>query len=209
MGTDFGGLRCSPEFASNSRARPTARCLFNLLGTRASCAAVLISSSRAAVVVPLDFLLLSYQRISSSHFSSAAGRSCSLHRSGTRIGRTSALRFTYSEDPNDRPNVAALPDLMVLLQERCRSFRVLSKLRLHNMDLFALFQNIVNWFFTQRTEQVFECVVRDNMVLFFYTTQSRARKLSRTAPIRNPVVFLSLSVNLADSLVNVGGCPKP
>ena len=36
------------------------------------------------------------------------------------------------------------------------------------MDLFALFQSIVNGFFTQRTELLFESVVRDNVVLIFH-----------------------------------------
>ena len=30
------------------------------------------------------------------------------------------------------------------------------------MDSFALFQNIVNWFLTEWTELLFECVVRDS-----------------------------------------------
>ena len=76
-----------------SRARCLmARCCSNSLGTRASSAAVLMSSSRVAVVVPLD-LLRSCRRTSPSHFSSPAGRSCSLHRSGTRICRRNAVRF--------------------------------------------------------------------------------------------------------------------
>ena len=35
--------------------------------------------------------------------------------------------FLHLEDPNDRQNVTALQDLMVLLQERYRSFHFLSK----------------------------------------------------------------------------------
>ena len=40
--------------------------------------------------------------------------------------------FLHSEDPSDGPNVTAPQDLMVLLQERCRSFRFLSKLRVQH-----------------------------------------------------------------------------
>ena len=40
--------------------------------------------------------------------------------------------FLHSEEPNDGPNVTAPQDLMVLLQERCRSFRFLSKLRVQH-----------------------------------------------------------------------------
>ena len=95
-----------------------ARCCSNSLGTRASSAAVLMSSSRVAVVVPLD-LLRSHRRTSSSHFSSPAGRSCSLHRSGTRMCRRKMpCVFHHSEDPNDGPNVRAPQDLRVLLKER-------------------------------------------------------------------------------------------
>ena len=40
--------------------------------------------------------------------------------------------FSSTQRINDGPNVAAPPDLMVLLQERCRSFRVLSRLRVQH-----------------------------------------------------------------------------
>ena len=36
------------------------------------------------------------------------------------------------------------------------------------MDMFAIFQNIVNKFCTQRTELLIKCVVRDNVVLIFH-----------------------------------------
>ena len=55
---------------------------------------------------------------STSHFSSPAGRSCSSHRSGTRICRRSALFFFfYTSDQNDGPNVKVRGDLMELLQD--------------------------------------------------------------------------------------------
>ena len=54
-----------------------------------------MSSSTAAVVIPYH-LLLSCRRTSSSHFSSPAGRCCSLHRSGTMMCRTRALRLPHS-----------------------------------------------------------------------------------------------------------------
>ena len=95
-----------------SRAPFMARCCSNSLGTRASSTTVLLSSSRVAVVVPLD-LLCSYRRTSSSHFSSPAGRSCSLHRSGTKICRRKMpCVFHHSEDPDDGPkrHSASRPD---------------------------------------------------------------------------------------------------
>ena len=61
-------------------------------------AAVMMSSSRPAVVVPID-LLISYRRSSSSHFSSPAGSSCRLHRSGTKSRRRRALRFPPQRIP--------------------------------------------------------------------------------------------------------------
>ena len=139
-----------------------ARCCSNSHGTRASSAALLMSSSTAAVVVPLH-LLLSYQRTSSSHFSSPAGRSCSLHQSGTGICRKSALRLPPLRGSQRRTKrrSASRPD--------GAAPRMISKLSLFqsqmcNMDLFALFQNIVS----QRTELLIECFVRDNVVSIFH-----------------------------------------
>ena len=75
-----------------SRARFMGKYCSNSLGTRNSSTAVLMSLSRAPVVVPLDWLL-SYRLTSASHFSSLVGGSCCLHRSGARICRRSALHF--------------------------------------------------------------------------------------------------------------------
>ena len=86
-----------------SRARFMARCCSNSPGTRGSSAAVLLSSSRAVVVTPLD-VVLSYRWTSSSHFSSPAGRSCNLHRSGTKICRDGALRFPPLRGSQRRTN---------------------------------------------------------------------------------------------------------
>ena len=124
-----------------SRARIMARCCSNSLGTRASSAAVLMSSSRAAVVVPLDLL-------------------------EPRFVAEELFALLHSEDPNDVPNVSALPDLMVLLKERSSKLSLSVKAR--STDLFALFLNIVNWFCTQRTELSVKCSVRDDVVLIFH-----------------------------------------
>ena len=130
------------------RARFMARCCSNSRGTRASSAAVLMSLSRA-VVVPLD-LLLSYRRTSSSHFSSPARRSCSLHRSGNKMYRRRALRFPPLGASQRRTNVSTLPDLMVPLQEQHRSSHRLSEVQhepvrsLHLSDQ-TVFQVLRSW----------------------------------------------------------------
>ena len=87
------------------------RCCANSLGTRASSAAVLMSSPRAVVVGPLD-LLLSYRWTSSSYSSSPAGKSCNLHRSGTKMCRKRALRFPPLRGSQRRTNrlSASRPD---------------------------------------------------------------------------------------------------
>ena len=78
-----------------------------------------------------------------------------------------------------------------------------------DIDLFALFQCIVNGFFTQRTELLFECVVRDDVVLIFHPLNNHCAENETHAAIRNPVVFLSHSVNVANYLLNAGGFPRP
>ena len=131
------------NFTSNLLVRdqtPTVqgKMLFQLAwneGVKCSCLDV---SSRAAVVVPLDVFLL-YRRTISSYLSNPA------HRFETRIRRRSALRFLPLRGSQRRT-------------KRCSAPRMMSKLSLSvktksaNMDLFALFQNIVNWFFTQRQD---------------------------------------------------------
>ena len=160
---DIGGL-CSYVI---SRARFMARCRSNSLGTRTSSATVLMSSPRAAVVVPLD-LLLSCRRTSSSHFSSPSSRSSSLHRSGTKICRRRALRFLHSEDPNDGLNVATVPDLMVPLQERHRSFLFLSSPEMQHGPVRSSPENVFNWLCTYRTELSVKCFLRHGLILIFH-----------------------------------------
>ena len=88
-----------------SRARFVTRCCFNSLGTKASSEAVLMSSSRAAAVVPHD-LLLSYRRTSSSHFSSPARIDLE-----PRFVAEEVYAFLLSESPNHGPTVSTLRDL--------------------------------------------------------------------------------------------------
>ena len=133
-----------------SRARFMARCCSNSLGTRVSSAAVLMSSSRAVVVVPLD-LLHSYRRTSSSHFSSPAGRSCSLHRSGTKICRkkSSALSSTQRIPTTDQSS-QRLQTWWCRSKNNIEAFTFCQRQKC-NMNLFALLLHIFNWFCTYRT----------------------------------------------------------
>ena len=110
---------CSYEM---SRARFMARNCSNSLGSRDSSAAVLMSASRAAVVVPLD-LLLSYRRTSSS----------------CRVLREDLAVYTDLESQNcsalfttQRIPTTDQMSLMVLLQQRCRSLCFLLRLRVHH-----------------------------------------------------------------------------
>ena len=120
MRIDFGGLQWRLEFHEPARTW-----------------SVVHGSWQDAVVVPLD-LLLSYRRTSSSHCSSPAARSCSLHRSGTKISRRKAPHFPPLRGSNDGPNDSTPPDLVVLLEERYRSFHFLSRPEVHHGLLHSL-----------------------------------------------------------------------
>ena len=127
-----------------------------------------MSSLRAIVVFPLD-LLLSYRRTSSSHLSCPAGKSCSLHRSGTKTCRKRALvgfpprrgaqRRTNRLDASRRDGAA--PRSTSKLSLFCQRQKC-------NMNLFALLLKIFNCFCTHRSKLSIKCFVRDDVVLIFH-----------------------------------------
>ena len=116
--------------------------------------------------------------------------------------------FVDSEDPNDGPNVSAPQDLMVLLQERYRSFHFLSRPEVQRGPVHSFPEHRQLVLDTQRPELLIKNFVCDNVVLIFHSSIT-GRKAEPYAAIRNPVVFLSRSVNLTDSPLNVGGFPRP
>ena len=150
MRTDVGGLRCGPGVPVGTWS--DAHCSWPAVvptrfWTRAPIAAVLMSSSRAAANV--------------SHFLSPAGRSCSLHRSGTSICRKSALCFPPLRGLQRRTKRcdASRPDGAA---PRTTSMLPLSaKVKSATLTCSLFFQTIVNGFITQRTKLFFECVVRE------------------------------------------------
>ena len=85
----------------------------------------------------------------------------------TRFVAEELCAFLHSEDPNDGPNVSAPQDLMMLLQERYRSFHFLSKPEVQHglLNTFPEHRPLVQ---TQRTELLIKCFVRDNVVLIFH-----------------------------------------
>ena len=134
-----------------------ARCRSNSLGTRASSAGVLMSLSKSAVVVPLDLLFRIGEPVPST--SRVQREDLAVCTDLEPVFAAEVLcAFLHAEDPKDGRNVAAPQDLTVLLQERCRTTWTCS----------LFFQNIVNWFCVKRTELLFECFVRDNVVLIFH-----------------------------------------
>ena len=106
-------------------------------------------------------------------------------------------------DPNNGLNVATLPDLMVLLQGQIEAF-IVGQSQKCNMDLFALHLNVFNWFCTYRTELSVSASLSSSS-----THSMIGWKVLLHVVIKNPVVFLSHSVNLTDSPSNVGGFPRP
>ena len=182
MRIDFGGLQCGLGFHFEPARTCMSKFCSGWLGTRASSAAVSKASSIGVVVVPLDFLL-SYRRTSSSHFSSRSEIPSSLHRSGTKMCRKSALRSPPLKGPQRRTNRL---DLMVALQEQIEAFSFCRRQKC-KMNLFALLLNFFNWFCTNRTKLSIKCFVRCGPIVEPY------------AAIRNPEVLLSHSLNLADS----------
>ena len=112
-----------------------------------------------------NFLLLAGDQLlvhlSSSKMTAAPRLFPAMSKRALRV-RTGCLR----EIPR---NVGAAPRTMSKL-----SFSV--KAKKCDMDLFALFQRIVNGFFTERTERLFECVVRDNVVLIIHPLNHCAQK---------------------------------
>ena len=145
-------------------------CCSNSLGTRASSADVLMSSSRIAVVVPLDESLgkvLQFAPIWNEHMSQE------------RSELSSAQRTPMTD------SIAAPRNMVELLQRRCRSFRFLSRPRAQR-DL---------------AHSCPECCQRvrhaADDIFDLPSIQSLAEKLKTYGAIRNPMVFLSHSVNLA------------
>ena len=112
MRTDFGGLQCKPDSNSLETRAPSAVVLMShqeLLSTFRS-----ICFLRIGAPVPLT------SRVLREDLAVCTGLESGFLASAL-------CTFLHSEDPNHGPNVAAPQDLMDLLQERCRSFRFLSK----------------------------------------------------------------------------------
>ena len=118
-----------------SRARFMARCCSNSLGTRVSINSCFRRSARSAPFVSAH---------QSSPFSSPAGRSCSLHRSGTRICHRRALRFPPLRGSQPRTK------------------------RLMQHGLVHTYPQHRQLNCTQRTELVIKCFVRDDVVLILH-----------------------------------------
>ena len=104
-----------------------------------------------------------------------AGKSCSLHRSGTRI-----LRFPppRGSQPQTKRLSASRPDGTPRTMSKL-SLPVKARGAAWTCSLF--FQNTVNMFLTKRTELLFECVVRDNMFLIFH----KLNHWPKSCPVRS------------------------